>query len=107
MRDSSGARLGLSILAVLAVGVTACSSGADVATSARGAETSASGAPSSRTPTTTTGLERFLLVRGEEPGYQPNGSVDTFSDVNAYAAHDGLSQDDTRRLRDRGFDMLL
>jgi hypothetical protein len=105
MWDSSGAKLGTSMLAVLTVAVTACSSAAHDKTSARGATGPASDATTRSTPTT--GLERFLLVRGEEPGYRPNGSVDTVTDVNEYAAHDGLTQHDARRLRDMGFDQLL
>jgi hypothetical protein len=107
MRESSGAKLGASMLAVLTVGLTACSSGADDRTSASGAKTSASDATSSSTPATTTGLERFLLVRGEEPGYQPSGSVTTISDVTEYAAGDELTQTDVPRLREEGFDRLL
>ena len=100
MWDSAGPKLAISMLAMLAVGLTACSSGADH-------RTSASDATSSSTPATTTGLERFLLARGEERGYQPSGSVTTISDVIEYAAGDELTQADVPRLREEGFDRLL
>jgi hypothetical protein len=107
MWDSSGAKLGVSMLAMLTIGLTACSSGADDRTSASDAKTSASDATSSSTPAATTGLEPFLLKRGEEPGYAPSGSVGTESDVKRFAAVEGLTPADTRRLRDRGFRMLV
>src|SRR5947209_5968938 len=99
MSGSLGAKLGISTLAMLSIGLAAC--GSD--TAARTSSTSDAGVTSS-THATTPGLERFLLMRGEEPGYQPSGSAATISDVTEYAAGEGRAQSD---LREEGFDRVL
>jgi hypothetical protein len=66
-------------------------------------ETSAKTAVTTRTQEATAGLERFLLARGEEPGYQPSGPVETLSTAEEYAARGPRPQAIARRLRDEGF----
>ena len=51
----------------------------------------------------TAGLARFLLARGEEPGYQPSGPVEKLSSAEEFAARAPRPQAEARRLRDEGF----
>ena len=95
MWNSFGSRLGILILAALAVGLAACG-GADDETSAKDAVTTG-------THRATAGLERFLLARGEEPGYEPSGPVEKLSSAEEYAARGPRPQAEARRLRDEGF----
>ena len=66
-------------------------------------ETSAKPPVTTGSQETTAGLERFLLARGEEPGYQPSGPVETLSSAEEYAARGPQPQAVARRLRDEGF----
>jgi hypothetical protein len=70
-------------------------------------ETSAKPSVTTRTQEATAGLERFLLARGEEPGYQPSGPVETLSTAEEYAARGPRTQAIARRLRDEGFVSFL
>jgi hypothetical protein len=95
MWRSLGAKLGISTLATLAIGLSACG-GEDDKTSAKDAVTTG-------TRGATAGVERFLLARGEEPGYQPSGPVEKLSSAEEFAARGPRPQAEARRLRDEGF----
>ena len=53
-------------------------------------ETSAKPAVTTGTQEATAGLERLLLARNEEPGYQPRGPSEKLSTAEEYAARVGL-----------------
>jgi hypothetical protein len=95
MRQSLGPKLGSFTLATLAIGLAGCGGGDD--------ETSAKHPVTTGTNQATAGLERFLLARGEEPGYQPNGPVEKLSTAEEFAARGPRPQAVARRLRDEGF----
>jgi hypothetical protein len=92
---NSGAKLGVLALATLAIGLAACGGGDD--------ETSAKDAVAADVQRATVGVERFLLARDEEPGYQPGGPVEKLSSAEEYAARGPRPQAEARRLRDEGF----
>ncbi len=66
-------------------------------------ETSAKPAVTTGTQEATAGLERLLLARNEEPGYQPSGPAEKLSTAEEYAARGPRPEVVTRRLRDAGF----
>ena len=66
-------------------------------------ETSAKPPVTTGSQEATAGLERFLLARGEEPGYRPGGPVEKLSSAEEFAARGPRPQADARRLRDEGF----
>ena len=65
--------------------------------------TSSKPAATTGTQAATASLERFLLARGEEPGYQPTGPAETLSTAEEYAARAPNPQAIARRIRDEGF----
>jgi hypothetical protein len=95
MWGSLEAKLGISTLTTLAIGLAACGDSDD--------ETSAKNPVTTGTQGATAGLERSLLARGEEPGYEPSGPVETLSSAEEYAARGPRPQAEARRLRDEGF----
>ncbi len=90
-----GAKLGVLILATLAIGLAACGGADD--------KPSANGAVAADVHKAKAGVERFLLARGEEPGYEPSGDVEKLSSAEEYAARGPRPQAEARRLRDEGF----
>lgn len=48
-------------------------------------------------------LDQFLMREGEEPGFRPDGPVDTLKGVDAFVKDLRLTPADARRLRDEGF----
>jgi hypothetical protein len=95
MWGSLNAKRGISTLAILAIGLAACGKEDD--------ETSRKDAVTTDTHRATAGLERFLLARGEEPGYEPSGPVEKLSSAEEFAARGPRPQAEARRLRDEGF----
>jgi hypothetical protein len=90
-----GAKLGSPILVMLAIVVSACGGGDDGTSAKDVGTTGASGAQAD--------LERFLLSRGEEPGYEPSGPVEKLSSADEFAARSPRPEAEARRLRDEGF----
>ena len=88
------AKLGVLALTALAIGLAACGDSDD--------NKSAKDAVTTGTQGATAGLERFLLARGEEPGYQPSGPVEKLSSAEEFAARGPRPQAAARRLRDEG-----
>jgi len=99
----AGASLGAAALVTLVIGIAAC--GGD-----DGDENTAQAAASG-TPRPAAGdLERFLMQRGEEPGFRPGAapgampsSGETITGVRAFAEEMRLPQADAQRLRREGF----
>jgi hypothetical protein len=98
MSTKRGTRLGALAIAVLAMGVTACSSDDDKRT------------PSPASGTTASALDPFLMQDGEEPGFQqgalPGASPedkDTITGVDAFVSKLHLTSADATRLRSEGF----
>jgi hypothetical protein len=48
-------------------------------------------------------VDRFLMRRGEQPGFRPDGEASTIVGVNAIAKYWQLAPADAQQLRDRGF----
>jgi hypothetical protein len=96
----------MATLAMLSIGLAACGSNTAARSSSASDARVTSTTPAGTTHATTAGLEKFLLARGEEAGYQPSGSVDTISDA-ALLAGDGQGQTYVDRLRNDGFDGSL
>jgi hypothetical protein len=71
----------------------------DQPSASEGANTNAQ----SSEPPDTPDLRPFLLRAGEEPGFRPDGPVQTITGVEDFAAEFGLSEEDVRRLRSAGF----
>ena len=83
-------------LAVTAIGLGGCGGDDDDETSDKeGVTTGTQKAPP--------GLERFLLRRGEEPGYEPSGPVEELSSAEEFAARGPRPEAEARRLSEGGF----
>ena len=95
MWSSLKVKLGILTMATLVIGLAAC--GGEDKTSAKEAVTAGK-------PGATAGVERFLLARGEEPGYQPGGPVTKVSSLNELPPN---LRARARRLRDWGFVSLI
>jgi hypothetical protein len=103
MRGTRGARLWAATLAALAIGIAACGGDGDDETPPRDAAkgNARGGAPD---------LARFLMRKGEEPGFRQGALPDaqprareTITGVPALVKADDLSAADARRLRREGF----
>jgi hypothetical protein len=105
MQGSIGVKVGAAALAMATVGLTACGSGAVDKPAAQKWTPSAS--TNAVAAVSTVGLERFLMVRGEEPGFQPAGPPNTVADANQFASDEGRPQSYVRRLREEGFVALV
>ena len=95
MWSSLKVKLGILTMATLVIGLAAC--GGEDKTSAKEAVTTGKSEA-------TAGVERFLLARGEEPGYQPGGPVTKVSSLKELPPH---LRARARLLRDRGFVSLV
>jgi len=98
-----GAKPGAVALAALVIGLAACG-GND------GGETTAQEAANGNARSAASDLDRFLLRKGEEPGFRRGAGPDqvpqsggTITGVNAYVRDMHLAPADARRLRSEGF----
>jgi hypothetical protein len=48
-------------------------------------------------------LDRFLMRKGEEPGFRPDGDALTVAGVDDFASHAGLSRAEVKQLRENSF----
>ena len=103
MSGSLGAKLGVLILATLAIGLAAC--GGD-----DGDEPAAPAAANGNARAGVQDLDRFLMRKDEEPGFRPGARPDqaprsrgTITGVNAFVKDMHLAPADARRLRSEGF----
>lgn len=97
------ASLGALALATVVIGLAAC--GGD-----DGDENTAQAAANETPPSGVPDLDRFLMRRGEEPGFRPEAapgampsSGETITGVRAFAEEMRLPQADAQRLRREGF----
>ena len=95
MWSSLKVKLGILTMATLVIGFGAC--GGEDKTSAKEAVTTGKSE-------STAGVERFLLARGEEPGYRPGGPVTKVSSLRELPPP---LRARARLLRDRGFVSLI
>jgi hypothetical protein len=103
MWSSLGAKLGLLVMATLAIGLSAC--GGDDAV-----ESTAPEAANGNARAGAQDLDRFLMRKDEEPGFRPGArpgqaprSRVTITGVNAFVKDMRLAPADARRLRSEGF----
>jgi hypothetical protein len=103
MWGTSGAKLGAVALATLVIGIAACGDDGDDETTAPEAA-NGNARPGARD------LDRFLMRKGEEPGFRPGAapgalprSRETITGVKAFVKDSHLTQADARRLRSEGF----
>jgi hypothetical protein len=103
MWSSLGAKLGILIMATLAIGLAACG-GTD------GDEPAAPVAANGNARAGVEDLDRFLMRKDEEPGFRPGARPDqaprsrgTITGVTAFVNDMHLAQADARRLRSEGF----
>jgi hypothetical protein len=103
MWETVGAKLGSVALATLVIGLAAC--GGD-----DGDEPTAPEAANGNARAGAQDLDRFLMRKGEEPGFRPGArpgafprSRETITGVKAFVEDSRLTQADARRLRSEGF----
>jgi hypothetical protein len=103
MRSTIRAKFGTVALAALVIGLAAC--GGD-----DGGETTAQEAANGKARSGVTDLDRFLMRKGEEPGFRRGAGPDqapqsggTITGVKAFAKDMHLAPADARRVRREGF----
>ena len=82
------------VLILASIGLVACGDGED-----GGDEAVDTGSPRSGAQD----LNRFLMLKDEEPGFRPVGQPGTDTGVEAFVNGGGLTRSDARRLRSEGF----